>query len=123
MPFAFAVSAKLKQMAFALAPASLTEKSQFLRPITFGRIAFSAGLLSISKWPSSRKAFNPAARLNVYSAAFASPAHFYQRKVSDQSKPKIHTQWASILVASLVAVLLVKDVLFYARYEIIDHSN
>lgn len=36
MPFAFDVSAKLKQVAFALAPASLTEKSQFLRPITFG---------------------------------------------------------------------------------------
>src|SRR3954454_23609016 len=71
MSFAFAVSAKLKQMALALAPASLTEKSQFLRPITFGRIAFSAGLLSISIRPSNRKAFNPWIRFNVYSAALA----------------------------------------------------
>lgn len=38
MLFVLAVSATLKQMAFDLAPASLTEKSQFLRPITFGRI-------------------------------------------------------------------------------------
>ncbi|MCY1455537.1 hypothetical protein D9M71_726750 [compost metagenome] len=71
MPFVLAVSAKLKQMAFALAPASLTENSQFLRPITFGRIAFSAGLLSISIRPSNRKAFNPCIRFNVYSAALA----------------------------------------------------
>jgi hypothetical protein len=30
-------------MAFAFAPASLTEKSQFFRPMTLGRTAFSAG--------------------------------------------------------------------------------
>lgn len=78
MPFAFAVSAKLKQIAFALAPASLIEKSQFLRPITFGRIAFLAGLLSISIRPSNRKAFNPCTRFNVYSAALASA--FFPKK-------------------------------------------
>ena len=59
-------------MAFAFASASLTEKSQFLRPITFGRIAFSAELLSISIRPSNKNAFNPCTRFNVYSAAFAS---------------------------------------------------
>lgn len=58
-------------MAFACAPASLTENSQFLRPITLGRMAFSAGLLSISIRPSFKKAFNPSPRFSVYSAAMA----------------------------------------------------
>nr|WP_320407254.1 hypothetical protein [Lysinibacillus varians] len=48
MPFALTVSGKLKQIALAFAPTSLTEKANFLRPITIGRIAFSAGRLSIS---------------------------------------------------------------------------
>jgi hypothetical protein len=33
----------LKQIALAFAPASLTEWIQFFRPITLGRMAFSAG--------------------------------------------------------------------------------
>src|SRR5206468_98918 len=61
----------LKQMAFAFAPASLTLKSQFFLPTTLGRMAFSAGLLSISMRPSNRNALSPFARFNVYSAAFA----------------------------------------------------
>jgi hypothetical protein len=36
MPLLLAVSAILKQMAFAFAPASLTEKSQFFLPRTLG---------------------------------------------------------------------------------------
>src|SRR5690606_9960056 len=39
---------------------------------TFGRMAFSAGLLSISMRPSYKKAFSPSALFKVYSAAFAS---------------------------------------------------
>lgn len=39
-------------MALALAPASLIEWIQFFRPTTLGRMAFSAGLLSISIRPS-----------------------------------------------------------------------
>src|SRR3954467_8335438 len=86
MPFAFAVSAKLKQMAFAFAPASLTEKSQFFRPITFGRMAFSAGLLSISIRPSFKNAFSPLALFSVYSAAFASAFFPKNGDVSTQSR-------------------------------------
>ena len=41
-------SAILKQLVFAFAPASLIEKSQFFVLKTLGRMAFSAGLLSIS---------------------------------------------------------------------------
>ena len=63
---------RLKQMAFAFAPASLTLKSQFFLPRTLGRMAFSAGLLSISMRPSFRKTLRPFALFNVYSAAFAS---------------------------------------------------
>nr|WP_249305983.1 hypothetical protein [Lederbergia citrea] len=44
MPLFFAVSARLKQIAFTPAPASLTECIQFFLPITFGWMAFSPGL-------------------------------------------------------------------------------
>jgi hypothetical protein len=37
MPLALAVSAKLKQMAFAWAPASLKEKSQYFLPKALDR--------------------------------------------------------------------------------------
>ena len=66
MPFALAVSAKLKQMAFACAPASLTEKSQFFRPITLGRMALSAGLVSIATFPFPRKIFNSSVAWRVF---------------------------------------------------------
>jgi hypothetical protein len=59
-------------MALAFAPASLTEWIQFFRPTTLGRIAFSAGLLSISIRPSFKNSLSPLALFNVYSAAFAS---------------------------------------------------
>jgi hypothetical protein len=47
-PLLLSVSAILKQIVFAFAQASLTEKSQFFLPMTLGWMAFSAGLLPIS---------------------------------------------------------------------------
>ena len=45
-PFALAVSIRLYSSALAAAPRGLPENSQFLRPITNGRIACSQELLS-----------------------------------------------------------------------------
>ena len=108
MPFAFAVSAKLKQMAFACAPASLTEKSQFFQPMTFGRIAFSAGVISMATYPFSRNSLNASLRLNVYSAAFAMA--FLPKKGERSIHLKIHRQLVLLLVAGFEHVALVKGV-------------
>ena len=53
---ALAVSRTVKMIKLALAPAWVSQKSQFFRLTTMGRIAFSTWLLLISISPWSRNA-------------------------------------------------------------------